>query len=219
VVHKSGREHGGPDHPDRRLSVSTRYQLGMRSRQASRTDRMVASGHEAGVSRIASIGTTVPEAKLSSRVLTFAAGSATTREVTVTNRETPNSRSLAGALVGPDQAAFRLANDDCIGHRLAVQSSCHIGVALTPGLQPGIRAARLAITTTLPPALSRFRSWHSSRIASCLCSRRPTDRPGGFLSLRDGVVTVDPERRLCPGRLAVTLADESRPLWPAAGDI
>ena len=55
---------------------------------------------EAGVSRIASIGTTVPEAKLNSRVLTFAAGSALTRKLTVTNTGDA-ALAIAGVKHGP----------------------------------------------------------------------------------------------------------------------
>ena len=55
---------------------------------------------EAGVSRIASVGTTVPEAKLNSRVLTFAAGSALTRKLTVTNTGDA-ALAIAGVKHGP----------------------------------------------------------------------------------------------------------------------
>jgi virginiamycin B lyase len=157
---------------------------------------------EAGVSRIASIGTTVPEAKLSSRVLTFAAGSATTREVTVTNTGDADLVIAGSALVGPDQAAFRLAHDDCTGHRLAVQSSCHIGVALTSGLQPGIRAARLAITdnaTASPQSISLVAQLPDCKLP--VFTSTDSIAQGGFLSLRDGVVTVDPKGGFVPGGL------------------
>ena len=157
---------------------------------------------EAGVSRIASIGTTVPEAKLSSRVLTFAAGSALTRKVTVTNTGDATLAIAAVKLVGSDHAAFTVTADDCTGHRVAVQASCHVDVAFAPGSDSSIRAARLAITddaTGSPHSVSLVAQLPDCRLP--VFTLNDSTAQGGFLSLRDGGVTADPKGGFVVGGL------------------
>ena len=100
MVHKPGREHRGPDHPVRRDPTvpATRSDAEPTGIACGSDGRLWFT--EAGVSRIASIGTTVPEAKLNSRVLTFAAGSALTRKLTVTNTGDA-ALAIAGVKHGP----------------------------------------------------------------------------------------------------------------------
>jgi streptogramin lyase len=157
---------------------------------------------EAGVSRIASIGTTVPEASLSSRVLLFAGGSSTPREVTVTNTGDAELAIAGLALVGPDKAAFKLTHDDCTGHRVAVQGSCHIDVAFTPGSDAGIRAARLAITdngTASPRSVSLVAQLPDCKLPVFVST--DSTAQGGFLSLHDGGVTLDQKGGFVAGAL------------------
>jgi virginiamycin B lyase len=157
---------------------------------------------EAGVSRIASIGTTVPEAQLSSRVLTFAAGSAVTRKLTVTNTGDA-ALAIAGVrLVGSDHAAFTVAADDCAGHRVAVQASCHIDVAFAPGSDSSMGAARLAITdnaTGSPHSVSLVAQLPDCKLP--VFTLNDSTAQGGFLSLRDGGVTADPKGGFVAGGL------------------
>jgi streptogramin lyase len=158
---------------------------------------------EAGVSRIASIGTTVPEATLSSRVLTFAGGSATTHEVTVTNNGETDLSIVSSKLVGSDQGTFTIAHDDCTGHRVAVQASCRIDVAFKPSSASGVRAARLAITdnaTASPQSISLVAQLPDCKLP-VFSSSTDSAAQGGFLSLRDGSVTLDPKGGFVPGGL------------------
>jgi len=157
---------------------------------------------EAGVSRIASIGTTVPEASFSSRVLSFAGGSSTPREVTVTNTGDADLAIAGLALVGPDKSAFKVAHDDCTGHRLAVQASCHIDVAFTPGSDAGIRAARIAISdnaTASPQSVSLVAQLPDCKLPVFIST--DSTAQGGFLSLHNGVVTLDPKGGFVVGAL------------------
>jgi streptogramin lyase len=155
---------------------------------------------EAGVSRIASIGTTVPEATLSSRVLTFAGGSVTTREVSVTNTGETKLAITGIKLVGSDQGAFTIAHDDCTGRRVAVQASCRIDVAFKPGSDSGLRAARLAITdnaTASPQSVSLVAQLPDCKLP--VFTSTESTAQGGFLNLRDGAVTPDPKGGFVPG--------------------
>jgi streptogramin lyase len=158
---------------------------------------------EANVSRIASIGYTVPEAAFSSRVLTFTSGSAASRQVTVTNTGDAKLAIAGIKLVGSDQAAFSVTRDDCTGRRVAVQGSCRIDVVFKPGSDSGVLAARLAITdnaTASPQSISLV-----AQLPDCKLPvfTSPTDSAaqGGFLSLRDGGVTLDPKGGFVPGGL------------------
>jgi streptogramin lyase len=157
---------------------------------------------ESNVSRIASIGYTVPDASLSSRVLTFAAGSATTGEVTVTNSGDADLTIGTSKVVGSDQAAFTVTHDDCAGHRVAVKGSCRIDVAFRPGSDSGVRAARLAITdnaTASPQSVSLVAQLPNCKLP--VFTSTDTTAQGGFLSLRDGSVTPDPKGGFVPGGL------------------
>jgi hypothetical protein len=158
---------------------------------------------EAGVSRIASIGTTVPEATLSSRVLTFAGGAATRREVIVTNTGETELAISGIKVVGSDEASFTIAHDDCAGRSVAVQASCRIDVAFKPGSDSGILAARLAITdnaTASPQSVSLVAQLPDCKLPVFTSSTDPAAQ-GGFLSLRDGAVTLDPKGGFVPGGL------------------
>jgi streptogramin lyase len=158
---------------------------------------------ETNVSRIASIGYKVPEPTFSSRVLTFATGSAAAHEVTVTNAgEAP--LVIAGIkLVGTDQAAFTVTHDGCAGQRVAVSGSCRIDVAFKPGADSGVRAAQLAITdnaTASPQSVSLVAQLPNCRLP-VFTSSTDSAAQGGFLSLRDGGVTLDPKGGFVPGGL------------------
>jgi streptogramin lyase len=157
---------------------------------------------ETNVSRIASIGTTVPEATFSTRVLNFPGGSATTREVTITNTGEADLTVLSSKLLGSDQAAFTVTHDDCAGHRVAVRAACRIDVAFKPGSDSGVRAARLAITdnaTASPQSVSLVAQLPDCRLP--VFTSTDSTEQGGFLSLRDGVVTTDPKGGFVPGGL------------------
>ena len=157
---------------------------------------------ESNVSLIASIGYKVPEATLNARVLTFAAGSATTREVTVTNTGEADLVITDIKLVGSDQPAFTVTQDGCAGHRVAVQASCRIDVAFKPSSTSGIRGARLAITdnaTASPQSVSLVAQLPNCKLP--VFTSTDSMAQGGFLSLRHGGVTLDPKGGFIPGGL------------------
>ncbi len=144
-------------------------------------------------SRIASIGMTVPEAKLSSRVLTFAG--TTTRTVTITNDGEAPLKVSSVAIVGSDQAAFTVTHDDCTGHRVAFQAACRVGVAFKSGSGSGIQAARLAIAdnaTATPQSVSLVAQLPDCRLPLFAFGGSSSISHGEFLSVRDGSVAEDP---------------------------
>jgi streptogramin lyase len=158
---------------------------------------------EANVSRVASIGYKVPEATLSSRALTFAGGSATTHDVTVTNTGDAPLVIAGIKLVGTDHAAFTVTHDGCAGQRVAVKGSCRIDVAFKPGSDSGVVAARLAITdnaTASPQSVSLVAQLPDCKLP-VFTSQTDSAAQGGFLSLRDGGVTLDPKGGFVPGGL------------------
>ena len=157
---------------------------------------------EANVSRIASIGYKVPEATFSSRVVTFTAGSASSHEVTVTNTGEAELTIVGSKLVGSDQAAFAVTHDDCGGHRLTVHASCRIDVTFKHDSDPGVRSARLVImdnATGSPQAVSLVAELPVCRLP--VFTSTDSTAQGGFLSLSDGSVTLDPKGGFVPGGL------------------
>jgi hypothetical protein len=146
---------------------------------------------------IASIGVTVPEAKLSSRVLTFNRGSAPNlRAVVITNTGDAALKIAGVAVVGSDREAFATTKETCSGRTVAINSSCQIEVSFTAGSDQGVRAARLAITdnaTGSPHAVSLVAHLPDCKLP-LFVSTTPTSY-GEFLSLRDGVVAADPAGR------------------------
>jgi len=157
---------------------------------------------ESNVSLIASIGYKVPEATFNARVLIFAAGSATTRQVTVTNTGEADLVITGIKLAGSDQAAFSVTHDGCAGHRVAVQAACRIDVAFKPSSTSGVRGARLAITdnaTASPQSVSLVAQLPNCKLP--VFTSTDSTAQGGFLSLRDGGVTLDPKGGFVPGGL------------------
>jgi streptogramin lyase len=157
---------------------------------------------ESNVSLIASIGYKVPEATFSSRVLTFGASSATTREVTVTNTGEADLAIVSSKLVGSDREVFTVTHDDCAGHRVAVQASCRIDVVFKPDSTSGVRGARLAITdnaTASPQSVSLVAQLPNCKLP--VFTWTDSTSQGGFLNLRDGSVTPDPKGGFVAGGL------------------
>ena len=146
-------------------------------------------------SRIGNIGMTVPEAELSSRVLTFAgATGSSTRSVTIANPgEAPLSISSI-AIVGSDRAEFVVAHDDCSGHSVAVGSTCSIDVAFKPVAGAGVLAARVSITdnaSASPQTVSLVAQLPDCKLP-LFAIRTQTAAQGEFLNVRDGTVMDDP---------------------------
>ncbi len=141
---------------------------------------------------IASIGVTVPEAKLSARQFTFAS-SPGARTLAISNTGEAPLHVSSVSLVGPDRSEFRKVSDACTDRALPVNATCHIDVAFNPTGASGVRAARLAITddaTGSPQSVSL-----AAQLPSCklpLFSITPSSSSGEFLSLPDGQITVDP---------------------------
>jgi hypothetical protein len=153
-------------------------------------------------SRVASIGTTVPEVMLDARLLTFAAGSAAPHGVTVTNTGDAVLAITAVSLAGADQGAFKVASDDCSQHRVAVHASCHISVAFAGGADPGVHAAQLTLTdnaTGNPQVVSLVAQLPDCKLPVFTNTKSTTQ--GGFLSMRDGAVSPDPKGGFVAGDL------------------
>jgi hypothetical protein len=130
--------------------------------------------------------------KISSRVLTFNRGSAPQWQVVQITNSGDGALSIASvAIVGSDRDAFATAKETCSGRTVAINSSCQIEVSFTAGADPGVRAARLAITDNAsgsPQAVSLVAQLPDCRLP--LFVSTPT-LYGEFLSLRDGVVAAD----------------------------
>jgi streptogramin lyase len=144
---------------------------------------------------IASIGATVPEAKLSSRVLTFNRESAPNRRaVEITNTGDGALKISGVAIVGSDRDAFTISKESCSGQTVGINASCQVLVAFAQGAEQGLRGARLAITdnaTGSPHAVSLV-----AQLPECkLPLFEYTTLSGEFLSLRDGTVVADPAGR------------------------
>jgi streptogramin lyase len=145
-------------------------------------------------SRIASIGMTVPEAKLSSRVLTFAGP--TTRSVTITNDGEAPLRVSSVAIVGSDRAEFAVIHDVCSNHPIAGSGgTCRVDVAFKPGVDAGVLAARLTIAdnaSATPQSVSLVAQLPDCRLPLFAFAGSTSISHGEFLSVRDGAVVEDP---------------------------
>ena len=140
--------------------------------------------------RIASIGLTVPETTLNSRVVNFSSASASAAQiVTATNTGDAPLRVVAATLTGPDQGSFQVTRDTCSGRTVAVQAHCDVSVALVPGA--GLAAALLQIVdnaTGSPHFISLV-----ARLPDCrLPLFGPSPAQGQFLNIAGGQVTDDP---------------------------
>lgn len=167
----------------------------------------ITAGHDGRLwftegSRVASIGTTVPEVAFSSRVLIFAPGSTGARTVTVTNNGDADLAVTKVGMAGPDQAAFAVTSDDCSRHRVAVHASCRIDVAFTAGSDVAVHSAQLSVTdnaTGSPQSVSLV-----AQVPDCKLPVFPYNSAnvqGGFLSLREGSVSDDPNGGFVAGDL------------------
>ena len=151
---------------------------------------------------IASIGTTVPEARLSSRVLTFNRGSVSNvQAVDITNTGEAALKIADVAIVGSDQGAFTKAKDGCNGRAVAVGASCRIEVSFAAGPDSGVRGARLAITDNAsgsPHRVSLVAQLPDCKLPLFATASDSSVSQGEFLSLRDGVLVQDPTGRFVP---------------------
>jgi streptogramin lyase len=150
---------------------------------------------EAGsIPRIGSIGTTVPEVKLSPKVLTFnSATISTARSVEVTNTGDADLKISSVAIVGPDASAFGINKDGCGGRTLALKASCRVEVSFAGSSE--VRAAGLAITdnaTGSPHWVSLAADLPDCKLPLFAFKYDAPSNQGAFLSLRDGTVVSDP---------------------------
>src|SRR5229473_7588199 len=142
--------------------------------------------------KLASIGLIVPDANLSSRVVTLGSAPAV-RSVDVTNVGEGDLRIDQVAVTGSDSAAFAMTQDECTGRFLPAFASCRIDVSFLPGSGQGLRAAQLAITdngTGSPHMVSLV-----AQLPDCTLPLFTSTSEGEFLSLRDGGLVVDPNGR------------------------
>jgi len=189
-----------------RLSPSGAARLFALPRRNSQPSEITA-GHDGRLwftegSRVASIGTTVPEVTLSSGVVAFAPGSAGPRTVTVTNNGDADLAVTKVELVGADHAAFAVTGEDCSRHRVAVHASCRVAVAFTAGPEAGVRAAQLTVTdnaTGSPQAVTLVAQLPDCKLP--VFTNTKATSQGGFLSVRDGRVTDDPKGGFVVGDL------------------
>jgi streptogramin lyase len=157
------------------------------------------AGWFAGNSRIGSIGITVPEVKLSSRVLTFNRGSAPNwRAVEITNTGEADLKISSINIVGPDRDAFETTKETCVGRSVTVNASCQIGVSFTAGSDQGVIGARLAITdnaTGTPHMVSLVAQLPDCKLPLFASSDSSAPSQGEFLNLRNGELVEDPAGR------------------------
>jgi streptogramin lyase len=142
---------------------------------------------------IASIGTTVPEARLSERVVNFGS-TPTDRGVDITNVGDGDLKIGAVAVVGSDRAAFTAIRDGCTGRSLAPTASCHVDISFTPSPDHGVVAARLAITdnaTASPQTVSLLAQLPDCRLPLLAYSASSSTWQGEFLSLSTGTLVED----------------------------
>jgi hypothetical protein len=154
-------------------------------------------------SRVASIGTTVPEVTLNSRQVSFGDGSANPRTITVTNTGDAVLHIGTAALTGADKAAFTVVSDGCSKHLVRVQTSCRLQVAFRAGSDSGVRAARLAISdnaTASPQIVSLVAQLPDCKLP-VFPYNSPTNVRGEFLSVRDGSLVDDPAGDFVSGDL------------------
>lgn len=143
---------------------------------------------------IANIGITVPEAKLSSRVLRFNPGS-TSNAVEVTNTGDAELKIGSVTIAGADQSAFATTEDRCSRRALAISSSCRIQVSFTADTETGVRAARITITdnaTGSPQSVSLVAQLPDCKLPLFPYTYESASVQGQFLSLRGGTVADDP---------------------------
>src|SRR6266567_1792250 len=144
--------------------------------------------------RIGSIGVTVPEAKLSARILSFGSGAgAVTRTVTITNPGDAPLTVTSAHIAGPDRAGFAIAGDSCSAHSVAVDGTCRIVITSKAGTDSGLRAARLEVNdngTASPHSVSLVAQVPDCRLP--LFASTPSSSRGEFLNLQDGQIVADP---------------------------
>jgi streptogramin lyase len=146
---------------------------------------------------IGSIGTIVPEAKLSTHIAIFGS-TPSMRGVDITNVGEGNLKIARIAIVGSDQAAFTPTRDDCSGHSLAANASCHVDVSFTPSSGLGVVAARLAITdnaTASPQTVSLVAQLPDCKLPLFASSASSSSSQGEFFSLGDGTLVEDAQGR------------------------
>jgi streptogramin lyase len=145
--------------------------------------------------KLASIGVTVPEMKLSTRVVTFGP-SPNVRSVGITNTGEADLKIATVGVVGPDRAMFTAVRDGCTGRSIPVNGTCRMDLSFAPGVQQGVVAAQLAITdnaTASPQIVSLLAQVPDCKLPLFTSSASSSSSQGGFLSLRDGVLTDDPK--------------------------
>ena len=144
---------------------------------------------------IGSIGTRVPEAKLSTRIAAFGPAQ-TIRGVDLTNAGESDLKVAAVAVAGSDQAAYTATRDGCSGHSLAVNASCHVDISFKPGSVQGLVAAQLEIrdnATGSPQTVSLVAQLPDCKLPLFTSSTASSSSQGEFLSIRDGALADDPE--------------------------
>ncbi len=154
-------------------------------------------------SRVASIGTTVPEVMLSSRQVTFGDGSTSTRTITVTNTGDAVLNIATVGLTGADRAAFTVVNDGCSKQRVLERAFCRVEVAFRAGSDSRVRAARLAISdnaTASPQMVSLVAQLPDCKLP-VFPYNSPTNVQGGFLTVSDGSQVDDPAGDFVSGNL------------------
>ena len=148
---------------------------------------------------LGSIGSTVPEAKLSPSVITFNPGSSpNVRAVDVTNTGDADLKIAGVSIVGTDRDAFTTTKDGCSGRTLGVKASCQVAVSYAGGSDIGVRTARLAITdnsTGSPHSVSLMAQLPDCKLPLFAYKYDSPSSQGAFLSLRDGAVVDDPYGR------------------------
>ena len=146
---------------------------------------------EADARRVGNIGLTVPEVKLSSRVVHFGVA---TQTVTVTSVGDGPLHITSVQVTGADSEAFMVLGDSCSRKTIAVGSTCEVRVSHRGGSGSVFQAARLEIldnATGSPHDVSLLAQLSPCRLPIVEFTVLQGAFAAGFLQLGDGTFAQD----------------------------
>jgi streptogramin lyase len=146
---------------------------------------------EADARRVGNIGLTVPEVKLSSRIVDF--GTAT-QTVTVRSVGDGPLRVISVRLTGADREAFQVTGDSCSGKVIAVGGKCEVRLSHAAGSAAALQVARLEIldnATGSPHEVSLLAGLTPCRLPIVQSTVLRGPFAAGFLQLSDGTFVQD----------------------------
>jgi streptogramin lyase len=179
---------------------------------------------EEAVSKIASIGLTVPKTTFSSRILNFGSNAAATMHLGISNTGDGPLRVTAATWAGPDSALFGITGDTCSGRTVGPGAQCGIEVAISPDSGTGFIAAYLSVTdnaTGSPHFVSLVDRLPDCRLPLYAFSQGPGQNRGQFFNPVTGNVTDDPNGGFVAdgSRVRSVMTPVLYGMWPASYDL